>query len=97
MADAQSTSDTRPASLWITLRGALAINAVLSLFVSIPLLGFGLSVTAGILLVLFVLQLPLLLLFGAFGMRRSSLAADNPQLPDYQEWDRWREERAQRQ
>jgi hypothetical protein len=89
MSTAEESSGQRPRPSQFTLRGALAINAVIGIVLSIPLIGLGFTLTAGILLMLFVLQLPLFLLFGAFGMA-------NQRTPEYQEWDRWREERGAR-
>ena len=86
MSTAERSPSQRPRSPQFTLRVALAINAVIGIILSIPLIGLGFSLIAGIFLVLFVLQLPLFLLFGAFGPA-------TPPTAEYQEWDRWREER----
>ena len=75
---------SRPPAPRFTVRGALTLYSVVGVIFSIPLIGFGFTLTAGILAVLFVLQFPLLLLFGAFGM------ADKPTKAPA-EWDRWRE------
>jgi hypothetical protein len=68
-----------------TIRGALTLYSVVGVIFSIPLVGFGFTLTAGILAVLFMLQFPLFLLFGAYGM------ADKP-AKELAEWDRWREQ-----
>jgi hypothetical protein len=86
MSKSESTSDDRPPRPQFTLRGALAAYSVIGVILSIPLIGLGFTLTAGILLGLFVLQLPLFLLFGAFR------PAPNP-VHELDEWDRWREER----
>jgi hypothetical protein len=86
MSTAERSPSQRPSSPQFTLRAALAINAVVGVILSIPLIGLGFSLIAGIFLVLFVLQLPFFLLFGAFGPA-------TPPTAEYQEWDRWREER----
>jgi hypothetical protein len=87
MATSESSSDDRPPLPHFTLRGALAAYSVLGVILSIPLIGLGFTLTAGILVVLFVLQLPLFLLFGAFR------AAESP-AGEVDEWDRFREDRA---
>ena len=86
MSTAERSSRQRPRSPQFTLRVALAVNAVIGIILSIPLIGLGFSLIAGIFLVLFLLQLPFFLLFGAFGPA-------TPPTTEYQEWDRWREER----
>jgi hypothetical protein len=84
------STDDRPRAPQFTLRGALAVYSLFCIILSIPLLGFGLTLTALILAALFVLQFPLFVLLGAFG------ASDRPGQDlrdDFQEWDRWRQER----
>jgi hypothetical protein len=88
----EPSSDESPASPRFTLRTALALQAVIGIIVSIPLVGLGFSLTASILLGLCALQLPLFVLFGAFGMADRP----SPEHHDHQEWDRWREDRAMR-
>jgi hypothetical protein len=80
------TSDDRPPCPQFTLRGALTAYSVLGVILSIPLIGLGFTLTAGILVGLFVLQLPLFLLFGAF----RPLVIQPRELD---EWDRTREDR----
>jgi uncharacterized membrane protein len=66
MPTVEQIDDDRPPPPQFTLRTALAANAVMGVVLSIPLMGLGFSLTAAILLVLFALQLPFFLLFGAF-------------------------------
>jgi hypothetical protein len=61
----RSTKD-QPRPPRFTLRGALAVYSVLCIILSIPLLGFGITLTALIFAALFVLQFPLFVLLGAF-------------------------------
>ena len=86
MPTSESSSDDRPPPPKVTLRGALAAYSVIGVILSIPLIGLGFTLTAGILVGLFVLQLPLFLLFGAFRSAESPVVELN-------EWDRSREER----
>jgi hypothetical protein len=86
MPTSESSADERPPPPQFTLRGALAAYSVIGVILSIPLIGLGFTLTAGILVTLFVLQLPLFLLFGAFRQ-----AAIQPRELD--EWNRFREER----
>lgn len=87
MPTSESSSEERPAPPQFTLRGALAVYSVIGVILSIPLVGLGFTLTAGILGTLFVLQLPLYVLFGAF-------RADESPARQLNEWDRFREERA---
>jgi hypothetical protein len=84
------SADHQPRLPRFTLRGALAVYSVLCVILSIPLLGFGFTLTALIFAALFVLQFPLFVLLGAFAPIGES-AQDYPD--DYAEWDRWRNER----
>ena len=77
-----------PDSQALTLRGALAAYSIIGVILSIPLIGLGFTLTAGILVTLFVLQLPLFLLFGAFRAGESAVV-------EIDEWDRSREEAQQ--
>ncbi|MEX2140674.1 MAG: hypothetical protein WD894_15535 [Pirellulales bacterium] len=86
MPTSETSSDERPPPPQFTLRGALAAYSVIGVILSIPLIGLGFTLTAGILVALFVLQLPLFLLFGAFRP-----VAIQPRELD--EWDRCREDR----
>ncbi len=86
MPTSESSSDERPSPPQFTLRGALATYSVLGVILSIPLIGLGFTLTAGILVALFVLQLPLFLLFGAF--QQSAVHSS-----ELDEWDRSRAER----
>jgi hypothetical protein len=89
MSTPQSTDD-RPPVPQFTLRGALAAYSLLGIILSIPLVGLGFGLTVVIFATLFVLQLPLFVLLGAFGPSRHAVQ----DLQDsYQEWDRWRNER----
>jgi hypothetical protein len=84
------SADDQPRPPQFTLRGALAVYSLLCVILSIPLLGFGFTLTALIFAALFVLQLPLFVLLGAFapiGESAQDLA------DDYAERDRWRSER----
>jgi hypothetical protein len=83
-------NDDQPRPPQFTLRGALAVYSLLCIIVSIPLLGFGFTLTALIFGALFVLQLPIFVLLGAFGTTGQP-GQDLPE--DFQEWDRWRDER----
>ena len=83
----ESSTDDRPPPPQFTLRGAMAAYSVIGVLLSIPLIGLGFTLTAGILVALFVLQLPLFLLFGAFQQ-----AAIPP--AELDEWDRSRAERS---
>jgi hypothetical protein len=87
MATSESSSDERPPPPQFTLRGALTAYSVIGVILSIPLIGLGFTLTAGILVGLFVLQLPLFLLFGAFRPAEPRIAE-----PDV--WDRFRDDRA---
>jgi hypothetical protein len=90
MRKAPRSSDDGPRPPQFTLRGALAVYSLLCIIVSIPLLGMGFALTALIFAALFVLQLPVFVLLGAFGMS----AQPGHELPDdFAEWDRWRNER----
>jgi hypothetical protein len=66
MPSVERTNDDRPPLPQFTLRSALALNAVIGVVLSIPLMGLGFSLTAAILAGLFALQLPFFMLFGAF-------------------------------
>jgi hypothetical protein len=87
MPTSQSSSDDRPPRPQITLRGAMTVYSLLGILLSIPLIGLGFTLTAAILAGLFVLQLPLFVLVGAFRPN------DVPAPKELDEWDRWREER----
>ena len=87
MPTSESSSDDRPLPPQFTLRGALAAYSIIGIILSIPLIGLGFTLTAGILVTLFVLQLPLFVLFGAFRPAESAAA-------ELDEWDRFREDRA---
>jgi hypothetical protein len=84
------STDDRPRSPQFTLRGALAVYSLFCIILSIPLLGFGLTLTALIFAALFVLQFPLFVLLGAFA--ENNRAGQDVQ-DDFPEWDRWRHER----
>jgi hypothetical protein len=90
MHSAPRSTDDPPRAPQFTLRGALAVYSILCIILSIPLLGFGFTLTALIFAALFVLQFPLFVLLGAFGpgFRPGQDVQD-----DFQEWDRWRHER----
>lgn len=82
--------DDQPRPPRFTLRGALAVYSLLCIIVSIPLLGFGFTLTALIFGALFVLQFPIFVLLGAF----NPIGQPGQELSDdFQEWDRWRNER----
>jgi hypothetical protein len=90
MSTVTRSSDDRPKPAQFTLRGALAVYSLLCIIVSIPLLGFGFALTALIFGALFVLQFPIFVLLGAF----DTTGQPGQELPnDFQEWDRWRNER----
>jgi hypothetical protein len=90
MQRAPQSTDDLPRPPQFTLRGALAVYSVLCIILSIPLLGFGITLTALLFAALFVLQFPLFVLLGAFG---TSGRAGQDVPDEFQEWDRWRHER----
>jgi hypothetical protein len=87
---APHSTDDHPRVPQFTLRGALAAYSLLGIILSIPLIGLGFALTGLIFAALFVLQLPLFVLLGAF---RPGDPATHDIQGDYQEWDRWRNER----
>jgi hypothetical protein len=76
MSPVDRTDDDRPSMPQFTLRNALALNAVIGVLLSLPLMGLGFSLTAAILAALFVLQLPFFVLFGAFRPREAIAGRD---------------------